>query len=83
MNTEILGVVAMYAIMVLLAIPLGKYMAKVYNGDRSWLDSVFNPLDKLFFKIGGIRPEKEMNWKQHLIALLTVVRFNEHELAAA
>jgi len=72
MNTEILGVVAMYAIMVLLAIPLGKYMAKVYNGDRSWLDSVFNPLDKLFFKIGGIRPEKEMNWKQHLIALLTV-----------
>ncbi len=72
MNTEILGVVSMYLVMVLLAIPLGKYIAKVYTGERTWLDSVFNPLDKLFFKVSGIKPEKEMNWKQHLLALLTI-----------
>jgi potassium-transporting ATPase potassium-binding subunit len=72
MNTEILGVVAMYGIMVLLAIPLGRYIGKIYEGESTWLDRIFNPLDKLFFKIGGIHPEKEMNWKQHLVALLTI-----------
>ncbi len=72
MNTQIFGVITMYIIMVLLAIPLGKYIAKVFEGQRTWLDPVLHPLDKLFFKLGGIKPEKEMNWKQHMLALLTI-----------
>ena len=72
MNTEIFGVVAMYIIMVLLAIPLGRYIGKVYNGDKTWLDFIFNPLDKLFFKAGGIKPEKEMTWQQSLAAMLVI-----------
>lgn len=72
MNTEIFGVIAMYIIMVLLAIPLGRYIGKVYNGDKTWLDFIFNPLDKLFFKVGGINPENEMTWKQSLVALLVI-----------
>ena len=72
MNTEIFGVVLMFVLTVFLAIPLGRYMGKVYSGHKTWLDGLFNPLDKLFFKVGGIKPEKEMNWKQHLVALLTI-----------
>src|SRR5882757_3118361 len=72
MNTEIIGVVAMYAVTILLAIPLGKYIAGVYLGERSFADRIFNPLDQLFYRLSGIRPEKEMNWKQHLLALLTI-----------
>ncbi len=72
MNTEILGILAMYAVMVLLAIPLGRYIGKIYEGQPTWTDRIFNPLDKLFFKVSGIRPDKEMNWKQHLSALLTI-----------
>ena len=72
MNTEIFGVIAMYTIMVLLAIPLGRYIGKVYNGDKTWLDFIFNPLDKLFFKVGGIRPQNEMTWQQSMVALLTI-----------
>jgi K+-transporting ATPase ATPase A chain len=72
MNTQIFGVITMYVVMVLLAIPLGRYIAKVFEGQRTWLDGVLNPLDKLFFKLSGIKPEKEMNWKQHLLALLTI-----------
>jgi len=72
MTTEILGVIAMYLIVVLLAIPLGRYIGKVFSGERTWLDPVFGPLDRMFFKLGGIKPEKEMNWKQHLVALLTI-----------
>src|SRR5882762_2791417 len=72
MNTEILGVIAMFVLTILLAVPLGKYIAKVYAGEHTWADRLFNPLDKLFFRLGGIKPEKEMNWKQHLVALLTI-----------
>src|ERR1700704_2531330 len=72
MNTQIFGVIAMYVLMVLLAIPLGRYIAKVFEGQRTWLDPVLNPLDRLFFKLSGVKPEKEMNWKQHMLALLTI-----------
>ncbi len=72
MNTEIFGVVAMFLLMVILAIPLGRYIGKIYNGDKTWADPVFNPLDKLICKLCGISPDHEMNWKQHLVALLTI-----------
>lgn len=62
----------MFVLTVLLAIPLGRYMGKVYQGEKTWLDPILNPLDKLFFKAGGIKPEKEMTWQQNLLALLTI-----------
>lgn len=72
MNTEIIAVLAMYGSVVLFAIFLGRYIGKVFNAERTWLDAFFNPLDRLFFKLSGIDPKKEMNWKQHLIALLSI-----------
>jgi potassium-transporting ATPase potassium-binding subunit len=72
MTTEILGVILMYALTVALAIPLGKYIGKVYEGERTWLDKIFNPIDKMFFKLGGINPATQMNWRQHMVALLTI-----------
>ncbi|MGB4849704.1 MAG: potassium-transporting ATPase subunit KdpA, partial [Saprospiraceae bacterium] len=55
-----------------LAIPLGKYISKVFAGERTWLDPIFNPLEKFFFRFSGIDASKEMNWKQSLAALLTI-----------
>ncbi|WP_090374058.1 potassium-transporting ATPase subunit KdpA [Dyadobacter sp. SG02] len=72
MNTELLGVIAMFAITVVLAIPFGSYIAKVYAGDKTLLDPVFNPLDKLLYQVSGIDEKREMNWKQHMFALLTI-----------
>ncbi|MES2004066.1 MAG: potassium-transporting ATPase subunit KdpA [Bacteroidota bacterium] len=72
MNTELLGVLVMFFGMVALAIPLGRYIGKTYNGEKTWADRIFNPLDRLFYKAGGLQPQKEMNWKQHLVALLTI-----------
>ena len=72
MNTEIIGILFMFIATIALAIPLGRYMAKVYDGGKTWLEPVLNPIDKLFFKLSGIKPEKEMTWKQHLLALLTI-----------
>lgn len=72
MNTEILGIIAMFTITLLLAIPLGQYIAKVYAGERTLLDPIFNPLERLFLKVSGINHQIEMTWKQHLVALLTI-----------
>ncbi len=72
MNPEILGIIATYLLVLVLAIPLGRYIGKIFNYEKTWLDAIFNPIDRLFFKIGGIDPGKPMNWKQHLAALLTI-----------
>ena len=72
MNTEISGIVFIFIAAVALAIPLGRYIGKVYNGDATWADKILSPLDKIFFKLGGVNPTKQMTWKQHLVALLTI-----------
>lgn len=72
MNTEITGIIAMFVLTLLLAIPLGKYISKVYSGQKTFLDPVFQPIEKLFNKISGIDSKKEMNWKQHMVALVAI-----------
>ncbi|WP_300674753.1 potassium-transporting ATPase subunit KdpA [Soonwooa sp.] len=72
MNTEILGIIAMFTVTMLLAFPLGKYIAKVYGGGKMGGDFIFNPLEKIIFKIAGVNPNTEMTWQQHLKALLTI-----------
>ncbi|WP_129717364.1 potassium-transporting ATPase subunit KdpA [Pedobacter sp. SYP-B3415] len=71
MNSELLGIIATYGLTVLLAIPLGKYLAKVFAGEKVWTDFL-KPLESAIYKLSGINPKEEMNWKQHMKALLTV-----------
>ena len=71
-TTDIYGVVITFVITVLLAIPLGRYIAKVYAGHRTWLNFLFNPIEKFMYKLGGVRAEQEMNWKHHLKAMLAI-----------
>lgn len=72
MNTELLGVISIFILSILVAIPFGKYIAKVFTGDKTLLDPIFNPIEKFIFKLSGINATEEMNWKQHLKALLSV-----------
>jgi potassium-transporting ATPase potassium-binding subunit len=72
MNTEILGILLSFALTLALAIPLGKYIAKVYAGEKTLLDPIMNPIERFFFKASGIDAHKQMNWKQHLLAMLTI-----------
>ncbi len=62
----------MFTVSVILAIPLGKYIAKVYDGERTLLDAVFHPLERLLFKLSGIDTQMDMGWKQHILAMLTI-----------
>jgi K+-transporting ATPase ATPase A chain len=72
MNTEILGIIAMFVTTVLFAIPFGKYMAKVYGDEKTLLDPILNPIERIFYKVSGIDPRTEMNWKQQMAALITI-----------
>lgn len=72
MNTEISGVLLMFFATLALALPLGWYMARVFSGARTFLDAILNPIEKLLYRISGIDATTEMNWKQHLAAMLTI-----------
>ena len=74
MNTEILGVILQWVALVVLCYPLGRYIAKVYRGERTWLDFMA-PLERGIYKVCGIREDEEMDWKQFLKALLMVNLF--------
>ncbi len=74
MNTEILGVMVQIVLMVAISFPLGKYIAKVYRGEKTWMDFM-KPVERWMFRLAGINPAEEMNWKQFLKALLMVNLF--------
>ena len=76
MSTELTGVLVAYFITLLLAIPLGRVIGKVFRGEpnrngRAALDFIA-PLERLIFRLGGIDPKREMTWKENLAALLTI-----------
>ena len=71
MNKEILGILVIFGTTVLLAVPLGRYLATIYRGDKSWSDFLL-PLERLLYRLGGVRPEREMSWQQHMLALLAI-----------
>ena len=57
-------------ILILLVKPLGCFMAKVYQGDRTFLSPVFGPIERLIYRTCGIHPDDEMDWKTYTIAML-------------
>ncbi|WP_333818962.1 potassium-transporting ATPase subunit KdpA [Ohtaekwangia sp.] len=72
MNPEIISVIFIVVLTIIMAIPLGKYIARVYAGEKTMLDPVFNPIEKLFYRISRIDATQEMTWKEHLVALLVI-----------
>ncbi len=57
-------------VLVALAKPLGGFMAKVYEGRRTWLDPVLGPIERLIYRLCGVRPADEMGWKTYAVAML-------------
>lgn len=71
MNTEIFGIIASFALMLLIGIPLGKYLAKMFAGEKVWTDFM-KPLETGIYKLSGINPNEPMNWKQFLKAMMCI-----------
>ena len=55
-----------------LSIPLGKYIAGIYSDSPHKSDKIFTPIERFIYRVSGIDPAKEMNWKEHLQTLLII-----------
>ncbi|MDA8087206.1 MAG: potassium-transporting ATPase subunit KdpA [Nitrospiraceae bacterium] len=69
-GNDILQTVLYFGALAVLAGPLGLYMARVYEGAPCGLDGVLGPLERLFYRVCGIRQDEEMDWKQYATAVL-------------
>ncbi len=62
---------AVYSIiLVAVARPVGLYLVRVLEGQRTWLDPVLRPLERLIYRFSGIRADREMNWREYAFAML-------------
>jgi K+-transporting ATPase ATPase A chain len=58
------------AVLMALVKPLGWYMARVYEGKPVVLDRALGPIERFMYRMGGVRPDAEMNWKVYAVAVL-------------
>src|ERR1700760_205509 len=61
---------AFFAVLLVLMRPLGLYIARVMEGERTFLDPVLRPVERLLYRACGIQANLEMSWQQYSIAML-------------
>jgi K+-transporting ATPase ATPase A chain len=62
---------AVYSIILILTVkPVGIYMTRVLEGQRTWLDPVLRPFERLIYRLCGVNAAHEMNWREYAFAML-------------
>jgi len=65
--------ITMYCVVLLaLTKPLGAYMTRVYEGDRTFLHPILRPLERVIYALGGIKEKTEQRWTQYAASLLAL-----------
>ena len=59
-----------FGIVALITKPLGSFMTRVFNRDRTFLDPVLRPIERLLYKITWVEENREMDWKEYAVAML-------------
>jgi K+-transporting ATPase ATPase A chain len=59
-----------FGAILLLTRPVGLYMARVYQGERTWLDGVMRPVERLLYKLSAVDAAHEMDWREYTVAML-------------
>jgi K+-transporting ATPase ATPase A chain len=67
---SVLQVLIFLVIVLLLTKPVGLYMYKVFNGERTWLSSVFVPVERFFYRLCGTGEDDEQTWVRYMISVL-------------
>src|SRR5882757_10703364 len=58
------------AIIIALVPPLGWYMTRVFNGERTFLSPVLRPVEAALYRIGGVDEKREQHWVSYTVAML-------------
>ena len=62
---------ALYCVLLVgLGLPLGAYMARVYQGESKLANRVFGPIERLIYRIAGVRADEDMSWRRYAIAVM-------------
>jgi K+-transporting ATPase ATPase A chain len=62
---------ALFSLILLVSVrPVGIYLARVLEGEGTWLDPVLRPFERLIYKLSGVNSEQEMNWREYAFAVL-------------
>ena len=67
---SVLQVLLFLVIVLLLTKPVGLYLTKVFNGERTWLSPVVVPVERFFYRLSGINAEEEQKWTGYMISVL-------------
>ncbi|MGC2695524.1 MAG: potassium-transporting ATPase subunit KdpA [Candidatus Angelobacter sp.] len=59
-----------FAVILLVTKPMGIFLAKVFARERTWLDPVMRPLERLLYKLTRVDEDREMRWTEYSIAML-------------
>src|SRR6202171_2094439 len=57
-------------VIVLITKPMGVFMTRVFNRDKTFLDPIFRPIEKLIYRLTGVDEKREMRWTEYAIAML-------------
>ena len=68
---EIAQIALYVGLLVVLTPLLGGYMHRVYDGRRTFLSPVLQPVERAIYRLCGVRPDEEQRWQQYTLALLT------------
>lgn len=67
---DLIFILLFILITIFLAVPLARYMAKVYSGERTFMTPLLQPVERFIYRLIGTDENKEMNWKQYTYALV-------------
>jgi potassium-transporting ATPase potassium-binding subunit len=60
----------LFVVLIAVTKPLGVYMARVFAGDKTFLDPVLRPLERLLYRICGVDEKTEIDWKEYTVSML-------------
>jgi potassium-transporting ATPase potassium-binding subunit len=60
-----------YSLVLLMTVkPVGIYLVRVLEGQKTWLDPILRPIERLTYKLCGVNADREMNWREYAFAML-------------
>jgi potassium-transporting ATPase potassium-binding subunit len=68
--TDIFMATLIFTLLIALSIPLGKYMARVFNGENTILSPLLRPVERLIYRLCGVDETAEMSWKAYAAAFV-------------
>ena len=74
---EIIQIVLFFGLGIALTPPLGRFMARVFKGEKTFLHPILQPIETFIYRLTGVDPTEEMSWLRYMwsVVIMTCVGF--------